>query len=51
LRYPKAWPGSPEWIEQERLFDLIGICHQCHANIHPVPFLFPEDEMINTQAA
>jgi hypothetical protein len=38
LRYPKeAWPGSEEWMRQEKLFDLVGVCDQCHFDIHPKP--------------
>jgi hypothetical protein len=35
LKYPKAWPGSEEWSNQEKLFDLTGVCDQCHIDIHP----------------
>lgn len=34
LRYPRSEPGSPAWIEQEMLFDLIGVCEDCHEAIH-----------------
>jgi hypothetical protein len=36
LRYPRgSWPGSSEWIAQEKLFDLRAICVECHADVHP----------------
>jgi 5-methylcytosine-specific restriction endonuclease McrA len=35
LRYPQAcWPGSPEWLAQEKLFDLRAICRDCHQDVH-----------------
>jgi hypothetical protein len=39
LKYPKApaWPGSEEWDRQEKLFDLTGVCDQCHLDVHPKP--------------
>ena len=34
-RYPQGcWPGSDEWIAQEKLFDLIAICAGCHTDVH-----------------
>lgn len=34
-RYPQGClPGSDEWIDQELLFDLIGLCDGCHARAH-----------------
>jgi hypothetical protein len=34
--YPKGcWPGSPQWISQEKLFHLIALCAECHEDIHP----------------
>lgn len=34
-RYPQGVaPGSAEWIAQEKLFDLIAICRNCHEDIH-----------------
>ena len=34
--YPQGLlPGSPEWITQEKLFDLIAICDGCHEDVHP----------------
>jgi hypothetical protein len=36
LRYPQGcWPGSPEWITQEKLFHLRAICIGCHTDVHP----------------
>ena len=35
LRYPQGcWPGSPEWIAQEKLFDLRAVCVRCHKELH-----------------
>jgi 5-methylcytosine-specific restriction endonuclease McrA len=35
LRYPQGcWPGSDEWISQEKLFDLRAICPGCHGDVH-----------------
>ena len=35
LRYPRnCRPGSDEWIRQEKLFDLIAICRECHEDVH-----------------
>lgn len=34
LSYPSAWPGTDEWIAQEKLFDLRAICTGCHTDIH-----------------
>jgi len=35
LRYPQGcWPGSKEWIAQEKLFDLRAICDGCHTDVH-----------------
>jgi hypothetical protein len=34
-RYPQdCWPGSQEWVAQEKLFDLIAICEGCHDDVH-----------------
>jgi 5-methylcytosine-specific restriction endonuclease McrA len=34
-RYPRnCWPGSDEWIRQEKLFDLVAICEACHDDVH-----------------
>lgn len=35
MRYPACYPGSAEWISQEKLFDLKAICKNCHSDIHP----------------
>lgn len=36
LRYPHGcWPGSPEWLTQEKLFDLRAIRLECHSDVHP----------------
>jgi hypothetical protein len=36
-RYPQGcWPGSDDWIAQEKLFDLRAICRSCHEDIHQV---------------
>jgi hypothetical protein len=36
LHYPRGMlPGTPEWIEQEMLFDLRAICAHCHDTLHP----------------
>jgi hypothetical protein len=36
LRYPQGCrPGSPEWLAQEKLFDLRAICVDCHEDVHP----------------
>ena len=36
LRYPQGcWPGSSEWIAQEKLFDLRAVCIDCHEDVHP----------------
>lgn len=35
LRYPQGcWPGSAEWVAQEKLFDLRAVCRKCHDDIH-----------------
>jgi 5-methylcytosine-specific restriction endonuclease McrA len=35
LRYPQeCWPGSEQWIAQEKLFDLRAVCLACHDDIH-----------------
>jgi hypothetical protein len=35
LRYPRnCWPGSAEWLAQEKLFDLRAICGTCHDDVH-----------------
>jgi hypothetical protein len=35
LRYPaNCLPGSAEWIRSEKLFDLVGLCEQCHQDLH-----------------
>jgi len=35
LRYPRnCWPGSAEWVAQEKLFDLRAICGSCHDDVH-----------------
>lgn len=35
LQYPRnCWPGSEEWIRQEKLFDLRAICLECHDDVH-----------------
>lgn len=35
LKYPQyCRPGSPEWIMQEKLFDLRAVCDGCHRDIH-----------------
>jgi 5-methylcytosine-specific restriction endonuclease McrA len=35
LRYPQGcWPGSDEWLAQEKLFDLRAICRACHEDVH-----------------
>ena len=35
--YPQGcWPGSNEWIAQEKLFDLRAICRSCHEDIHHI---------------
>jgi hypothetical protein len=35
LRYPRnCLPGSDEWVKQEKLFDLIAICRECHEDVH-----------------
>jgi hypothetical protein len=35
LRYPRnCRPGSDEWVRQEKLFDLIAICRECHEDVH-----------------
>lgn len=35
LNYPQNCPpGSPEWIDQEMLFDLIALCERCHKRVH-----------------
>ena len=34
-RYPQGvLPGSPEWIAQEKLFNLVAICRDCHEHVH-----------------
>lgn len=36
LKYPRnCFPGSPEWIAREKLFDLRAICRSCHSDVHP----------------
>jgi ribosomal protein L37AE/L43A len=36
LRYPRdCLPGSDAWIRQEKLFDLVAVCRQCHDDLHP----------------
>lgn len=36
MRYPQdCWPGTPEWIAREKLFDLRAICTECHEDVHP----------------
>lgn len=36
LRYPHdCLPGSSEWIQREKLFHLVGVCDQCHEDLHP----------------
>jgi 5-methylcytosine-specific restriction endonuclease McrA len=38
LRYPPdCQPGSDAWIRQEKLFDLVAVCRQCHDDLHPRP--------------
>jgi hypothetical protein len=35
LRYPRGcWPGSEQWIREEKLFDLRAICFECHDDVH-----------------
>lgn len=35
IRYPRGCkPGSVEWIEREKLFDLVGLCEDCHIHVH-----------------
>lgn len=33
-RYPDAWPGSPEWIDAERLWEFHALCGECHVLAH-----------------
>jgi hypothetical protein len=34
--YPQGvMPGSVEWIRLEKLFELVGLCYQCHLDLHP----------------
>lgn len=34
-KYPRGCaPGSEEWLAQEKLFDLIAICDECHEDVH-----------------
>jgi hypothetical protein len=36
LKYPRnCSPGSEEWIKQEKLFDLVAVCDECHHDLHP----------------
>lgn len=35
LRYP-PWPimpGSAEWLRREKLWDLVGVCRECHEDV------------------
>lgn len=35
LQYPReCWPGSPQWIALEKLFDLRAVCEICHDDVH-----------------
>ena len=34
MTYPPYWPGSAEWIRNEKLFDLKAVCRQCHEDKH-----------------
>jgi hypothetical protein len=35
-KYPEGcFPGFPEWIAREKLFDLVAICPDCHRDLHP----------------
>jgi hypothetical protein len=36
--YPRSFPGSDEWIAQEKLFDLVAVCYECHQEIHAREF-------------
>ena len=34
-RYPPGcFPGFPEWIRREKLFDLAAVCERCHEDLH-----------------
>jgi hypothetical protein len=35
LRYPPYSPGSPDWIIDEKLDDLMAVCIKCHEARHP----------------
>jgi hypothetical protein len=33
-RYPRGCePGSEEWIRREKLYDLVGLCTDCHLDV------------------
>jgi len=36
LRYPewRVMPGSEGWKRVEKLYDLVGICEECHREVH-----------------
>jgi hypothetical protein len=34
--YPQGtMPGSEQWVRQEKLFQLVGLCRECHSDLHP----------------
>jgi hypothetical protein len=38
LEYPQGClPGSPQWLAGEKLFQLVALCQECHADLHPAP--------------
>lgn len=35
MKYPRdCWPGTPEWISKEKLWDLKASCRLCHEDVH-----------------
>lgn len=35
LQYPVGcMPGSVEWVEREKLYNLVGLCERCHGEVH-----------------
>ena len=34
-KYPRGVePGSKEWARREKLYDLVGLCKECHRDVH-----------------